>query len=86
MKTQSKDTGVDAERVQISLIRGKSISEKLSQVLLLSQTAIHLSKRAIRRANKDLDASQIDLLFIEYHYGKDLAEKVEKFQNQPTSE
>ena len=76
MKTQSIDTKVDAENIQISLIRKKSISEKFSQVLRLSQTAIELSKRAIQRANEDLDAAQIDILFIEYHYGKELAEKV----------
>jgi hypothetical protein len=85
MKTQSIDTGVDAEKVQIALIRGKSISEKFSQILFMSQTAIQLSKHAIKRANKDLDATQIDLLFIEYHYGKELSERVENFLNQPTS-
>lgn len=79
MKTQSIDTGIGAERVQISLIRRKNFSQKLSQVLLLSQTAIQLSKRAIKRANKDLDTSEIDLLFINYHYGKDLAERVQKY-------
>jgi hypothetical protein len=38
-----------------------------------------LSKRAIARANKDLSEEQVNLLFIEYHYGKDLAGRVEKY-------
>ena len=76
MKTQSIDTCPETERVLVSLIRRKSIPEKLSQVLSLSQTTIKLSKRAIARANKNLDADQINLLFIDYHYGKDLAEQV----------
>ena len=79
MKTQSIDTSPEAERVLISLIRKKSISEKLSQICSLSQTIIQLSKRAIARANKDLDANQIKLLFINYHYGKDIADQVEKY-------
>lgn len=79
MKTQSIDTYPETERVLISLIRKQSLSKKLSQVLALSQTTIQLSKRAITRANKDLDGDQIKLLFINYHYGKDLADRVKKY-------
>jgi len=79
MKTQSIDTYPETERVLISLIRKESLSKKLSQTLSLSHTTIQLSKRAIARANKNLDIDQIKLLFINYHYGKDLAEKVKKY-------
>ena len=79
MKTQSIDTSTKTERVLISLIRKESLSKKLSQILSLSQTTIQLSKRAITRANKDLDVDQIKLLFINYHYGEDLAEQVKKY-------
>ena len=79
MKTQSIDTYPETERILISLIRKESFSKKLSQILSLSQTIIQLSKRAITRANKDLDVNQIKLLFINYHYGKDLAERVKKY-------
>jgi hypothetical protein len=79
MRTQSIDTCPETERVLISLVRKKSIPEKLSQILSLSETTIRLSKRAITRANKNLNADQIKLLFINYHYGKDLAEQVEKY-------
>ena len=79
MKTQSIDTNPETERVLISLLREVSLSKKLSQILSLSQTTIQLSKRAIARANKNLDIDQIKLLFIDYHYGKDLAEQVKKY-------
>jgi len=79
MKTQSIDTYPETERVLISLTRKESLSKKLCQILSLSQTTIQLSKRAIARANKDLDADQINLLFINYHYGEDLAEQVKKY-------
>jgi hypothetical protein len=79
MKTQSIDTYPETEKVLISLIRKESISKKLSQILSLSQTTIQLSKRAITRANKNLNVDQINLLFINYHYGKDIAEQVKKY-------
>jgi len=79
MKTQSIDTYPETEKVLISLIIKENISKKLSHILSLSQTTIQLSKRAITRANKNLDAGQINLLFINYHYGKDLAEQVKKY-------
>jgi len=79
MKTQSADTNPKTERVLISLIRNQSPSKKLSHVLSLSQTTMQLSKRAIARAHKQLNIDQIKLLFINYHYGKDLAARVKKY-------
>lgn len=85
MKTQSVDTCPEAERVLVSILRKKSAAKKFSHVRSLTQTAIQLSKRAISRANKDLSEDQINLLFIEYHYGKDLAERVKKYLNDKLS-
>ena len=79
MKTQSIDTHPEAEKVQIELLRKMSFSDKFYLVMKLSETAMKLSKRAIARANKDLNEEQVNLLFIEYHYGKDLADRVKKF-------
>lgn len=86
MKTQSVDTNEKTEKVLISIIRKKSPSQKLSQVFSLSQMAIQLSKRAIRRANPNLDDNEIKLLFIELHYGKDLANKVRRHFNKGKNE
>ncbi len=78
MRTQSIDTHPDAEKVLISLLRKASIREKFSLVRSLTQTTIQLSKRAIARANKNLNEEQINLIFISLHYGNDLAERVKK--------
>lgn len=86
MKTQSNDTSAEAERVLISLIRKESIYRKLSKILSFSQTTIQLSKRAISRANKDLDVGQINLLFIKYHYGEDLAVRVKRYLEEGRNE
>ncbi|MEJ2628617.1 MAG: hypothetical protein P8078_08690 [bacterium] len=82
MKTQSKDTNPQIEKVQISLLKKQSIAKKFSQVCSLSQTTIQLSKRAIARRNKSLDDKQVNLLFITYQYGKDLADRVTQYLNR----
>ena len=79
MRTQSIDTDINAEEFLISLIRKASTSRKMAQVRSLSKTTIQLSKRAIARANKDLDERELDLLFVEYHYGNDLANRIKKY-------
>lgn len=82
METISKDTHPKAEKVLISLLRQESKARKFSQVRSLSQMTIQLSKRAIARANKNLDEKERELLFIKYHYGNDLAERVKKYLDQ----
>ena len=82
MKTQSIDTHPEIEQIQISLLKKQSIATKFAQVCSLSQTTIQLSKRAIARANQNLDAKQINLLFITYQYGKDLAVRVDEYLNK----
>jgi hypothetical protein len=79
MKTQSIDTHAEAERALVILTRKESLSKKFSHILSFSQTIIQLSKRAISRANRKLDADQKKLLFIKFHYGKGLADRVEKY-------
>ncbi|KAA3616368.1 MAG: hypothetical protein DWQ05_11570 [Calditrichaeota bacterium] len=86
MKTQSIDTSPEAEKILISLIRKASLSKRIIQTLSLSQTTIQLSKRAIARANKELNAEQIKLLFIAYHYGEDLAVQIKKYLDKNQNE
>jgi len=81
MKTQSIDTHPKTERMLISLLKQESTAKKFSSIRSLSQMSIQLSRRAISRANKTLDENRINLLFINYHYGKDLAERVRKYLN-----
>ncbi len=79
MISQSPDTSLQAERVQIELIRKSSVSRRLSTVRSLSQTVIYLSRRAIRRANPSLTEREVDLAFVANHYGQDLAERLRLF-------
>ncbi len=84
MKAQSTDTHINAENVLISLLREKSPAQKFSIVRSLSQATIQLSKRAIQRANKGIDDDQVNLIFIDLHYGRELAQKFQKHLNQKT--
>ncbi|MCK4271909.1 hypothetical protein KAX22_04610 [bacterium] len=79
MRTQSIDTTLKAEEFLVSLYRNACTTKKFSQVRSLSKTITQLSRRAIARANKDLTERQIDILFVAYHYGKELANSLEKY-------
>ena len=85
MKTQSPDTSESAEKVLISLIQKASFSEKFSQIASLSETVMLLSRRAIARANSDLSQQQIDLLFVSYNYGEELALKLGKYLDKKSN-
>ena len=76
---KSPDTDSRAEKVQIELIRQSSVAKRISMVRSLSRTAMFLSRRAIRRANPSLSKREVDLLFVELHYGKDLAERLRSY-------
>jgi hypothetical protein len=82
MITQSIDTNPEVERILISLIRTLSMEEKLNRTLNFSSSIINLSKRAIARANPELSEEERSLLFVEYHYGVELANKLRSFQEQ----
>lgn len=82
MKTQSPDTHIETEKVLISLLREKTPAQKFSMVRSLSQTVIQLSKRAIRRAKPGIDDRQVDLIFVELHYGKELATRYKKYLSE----
>ncbi len=81
MKTQSVDTHPQIEKIQISLLKKQSITKKFAQVCSLSETTIHLSKRALAITNQNLDDKELNLLFISYQYGKDLATRVNEYLN-----
>lgn len=79
MRPQPSDTHPEAERVQLDLLRRASVARRLDLTRSVTATAIALSRRAIARANPDLNARDLDLLFVEYHYGEDLAARLRSY-------
>ncbi|MEJ2055209.1 MAG: hypothetical protein P8X42_14935 [Calditrichaceae bacterium] len=82
MKTQSLDTPTSVEKIQLSLLKKQSMAQKFASVCSLSQTTMELSKRAIRRKNRNFDDKQINLSFIRLQYGDDLAIRVREYLNR----
>lgn len=76
MKTQSSDTNPKVEKKLIELIRQQSISQRLSRTKSLTTFTLNLSRRAIARANPLKSKLELDLLFVQHHYGSELADKV----------
>ena len=67
------DTSPDAEKVQMELIRRASIAERITRMRSLTAMATRLSRRAIAQTNPELSRSHVDLMWVELHYGKELA-------------
>ena len=79
MITQSTDTHPKTERFLISLLRNLTTAKKFEQVQSFSSSVMKLSKRAISRANPYLSEDEKNMLFVEYHYGTPLAERLRSF-------
>ena len=79
MITQSPDTNPDVEKIQISLLKKLTAAQKISKVRSLSQSTMTLSRRAIKRANPDLNEKELAIKIIACHYGEDLADSFQKF-------
>jgi hypothetical protein len=73
------DTHPDAEKVQIELLRKASTADRFALMCSLTATAISLSRRAIARANPDFTPQEVDLKFVELHYGKELAGRLRRY-------
>lgn len=68
------DTSLDAERVQVALLRAAPVARRLHLALALSATVIGVARRALGRKHPDASARALDLRFVALHYGIDTAE------------
>ncbi len=73
MMPLSNDTSPEAEEVQIALLRRATPARRFELVRSLSATTRKLAWQGIRKANPTVSDQEIDLLFVEYHYGRELA-------------
>jgi hypothetical protein len=76
------DTPPDVERVQIELLRQKTLAERFMMVRSLTAFTLGLSREALRRLFPDLPPEQFRLKIIEHHYGKELAQSVRDYLSQ----
>ncbi|MBI4743798.1 MAG: hypothetical protein HY776_03100 [Actinobacteria bacterium] len=73
------DTDKNAEKIQIDLLRKASIAQRIHIVSSLSASTSNLSRRAILRANPHFSKQDVDIAFVDLHYGHDLAERLKKY-------
>lgn len=67
------DTAPDAERVQVALLRAAPVARRLHLAFTLSATVIGVARRALARARPQATPQELDLRFVELHYGADAA-------------
>lgn len=79
MKTQSLDTHPDAEKIEIKLLKRAGISERLRKTFTMSSWILWLSKQAISKAHPAWSKRRVDLFFVEAHYGRALASKLQEY-------
>jgi hypothetical protein len=74
MRTQSADTDLQAEKIQLGLLQRATLERRVGITASLSEAVVKLAAGAIRRRNPDLDDRELLLRFVEIHYGSKLAE------------
>ncbi len=75
-RTQSRDTSIAAEQLQLALLRQVGPVKRVQQALHMSAEMIQLSRMALRRLHPNLSDDELGVLWIEINYGKALADKV----------
>jgi hypothetical protein len=73
---RSDDTTPEAQWVQVELLRAASPARRAHLALSLSAAVISAARRALVRALPLASASDVDVRFVEVHYGPELAEAV----------
>jgi hypothetical protein len=73
------DTTAEAHRVQIELLRKATVAERIAKARSLTAMAVGLSRRAIARAHPHWTPREVELKFVELHYGKQLAAELRTF-------
>lgn len=76
MKTQSPDTRLSAEHIQLELIRKASVAKRLALVRSLTKTVFELSWQGIRSRYPEEDRLDSLRRFLSLNYGsEELAER-----------
>jgi hypothetical protein len=79
MRPHVTDTSPEAERAQIQLLRRSTPTERAVLALSLSQTVLDLARRGLRAAHPDASEDDLRVLFVEIHYGRDLADQIRTY-------
>jgi hypothetical protein len=70
------DTSPEAERVWIELWRQMTPQDRLQRTFRATAEVIAMSRAGLARARPELTDEERNLLWVEIHYGRPLAEKL----------
>ena len=73
------DTSPEAEKIQIEILRKMSVAERLGRVRDWTRMVVHLAREGLARANPGLDDRELDLLWVDHQYGRDLAVRLREY-------
>jgi hypothetical protein len=73
------DTHPDAEKVQLELIRKASVAKRISLMRSLTSMLVTLSRNNIAKSNPGISSKEVKLRWVEYNYGKPLAEELRAY-------
>ncbi len=76
MRTQSADTHPDIERIQFDMLRRAGATERVRLTRSLSATVMQMCWRSLEEANPGASEQEIGIKFVEFNYGKPLADAV----------
>jgi hypothetical protein len=76
MRQALSDTSSEAERVQIAMLRRATPAKRLGLMCALSSCSRALACRALARARPELSHRELQIAFVELHYGKELADEL----------
>ncbi len=79
MNFQLDDTPPEEEKALIEWLRKKTPSQRLQLGLSLTQANIERIREDIRQANPNASKEELDLIFVEINYGKELADRVRNY-------
>lgn len=80
------DTSNAIEEAQLQLLRQKTPAQRVALAIRLSSDVVRAAKRAIANVELNLSARQVELRFVELHYGKELADEVRQYVGSPQDE
>lgn len=75
----TQDTHPNVEKIQIKLLKQARCSDRLRRTLTMSSWILWLGKQAISKAHPAWNKQKIDVFFVEAHYGKVLASKLQVY-------
>lgn len=79
MNSELDETPPEEEKALIEWLQKKTPAQRLELGLSLTQANIERIREDIRLANPNASKEELDLIFVEVNYGKELADRVRTY-------